>query len=456
MKIFRRNLYLHLMKFLNIVFLLLFTFSWAQKGFEISNPEKTVIPFQLINNLVFIPVNINGADLTFLLDSGVNETILFSLDNKKVNFNEIEKVKFSGLGESLDIEGLKSENNVVKIGKDYKDLKHMLFIILDESINFSSHVGIPVNGIMGYNFFKNHQIEINYNSKKITIYNDGKKFAKRQKKFTEFPITLEGNKPYMMADVEMNKKNVNSKLLIDLGNSDAVWLFPKLIEDFEYNRPNIDDYLGRGFNGDIFGKRSRIHGLSLGKFNFDQPIAAMPDEYSIQNLKLVPNRKGSIGSDILRRFSVIFDYPNQKLFLKKNRYYRDPFSFNSSGLEIQQDGMIWEKDILKIETRKIITTPTSHEIIEMPEKFQYSFVLRRNFSVAGCRKDSPCFVAGVRKNDLLISINKKPVSEMTMQKINDYFKEDDGKKIYFDVERDGQTLNFIITLQDPIPYQNAN
>lgn len=48
-----------------------------------------------------------------------------------------------------------------------------------------------------------------------------------------------------------------SKLLIDAGNGD-VWIFPSLIKDFVYNRPNIDDYLGRGFNGDIFGKRSRI------------------------------------------------------------------------------------------------------------------------------------------------------------------------------------------------------
>jgi hypothetical protein len=37
--------------------------------------------FQLINNLVFIPINVNGVELTFL-DSGVKETILFSLEEK--------------------------------------------------------------------------------------------------------------------------------------------------------------------------------------------------------------------------------------------------------------------------------------------------------------------------------------------------------------------------------------
>lgn len=441
------------MKFLKIIFILFYTLSFSQKGFETSNQNKTVIPFKLINNLIFVPVNINGVDLTFLLDSGVNETILFSLDRKEINFNDIEKIKFSGLGESIDIEGLKSENNIVTIGKNYKDSKHTVFIILDESINFSSHVGIPVNGIIGYHFFKNHQIEINYTSKKITVFNDEKTFNNQQKRFTAFPITIEGNKPYILADVEMTDQKASSKMLIDLGNSDAIWLFPKLIENFEYNRPNIDDYLGRGFNGDIFGKRSRIHRLYLGKFTFEKPLTAMPDEFSIQHLNLVPNRKGSIGNEILRRFTVIFDYPAQKILLKKNKNYYLPFLFNSSGLDIQQDGMTWEKDLVTVATRRSTRTPDGQQIIEQPEKFHYNFVLKPKFSVAGCRKDSPCFAAGIRKNDQLISINKKTVGDMTMQKINDYFKEDDGTKIHLEIERNDQILNFIITLKDPIPYE---
>lgn len=444
------------MKFLKVIFLFLYTLSFSQNGFEISNPKKTVIPFKLINNLIFIPVNINGVDLTFLLDSGVNETILFSLEEKEVNFNAIEKIKFSGLGESMDIEGLKSESNLVNIGQDYRDSKHTVFIILDERINFSSHVGIPVNGIIGYHFFKNHQVEINYLSRKITIYNDEKSATKRQRNFTEFPLTIEGNKPYMMADVEVSDKKVHSKMLIDLGNSDAIWLFPKLIENFEYNRPNIDDYLGRGFNGDIFGKRSRIHRLYLGDFILEKPLTAMPDEYSIQNLKLVPNRKGSIGSDILRRFTVIFDYPNQKIFLQKNRNFKEPFLFNSSGLDVMHDGMDWEKDMVNINTKRVTREFSEMQIYESSNSFKYNFVLKPKFSVAGCRKDSPCFTAGIRKGDQLISINRRKVGDLTLQKINTIFREEDGTQVKLEVERAGEILTYIITLIDPIPYQHAN
>ncbi|WP_228414526.1 PDZ domain-containing protein [Chryseobacterium sp. SNU WT5] len=441
------------MKFL---FLLITLNSFAQQGFQISDSKKTVIPFKLINNLIFIPVNVNGVGLTFLLDSGVKESILFSLENKEINFNEIEKVKFSGLGESMDIEGLSSRNNLVTIGKDYRDIKHTIYIILDEGINFSSHIGIPVNGIMGYNFFANHKVEINYSSKKITVYNNNAFAEKRLRKFKDLPITIENNKPYIMTGVEMTGHKIDSKMLIDLGNSDAVWLFPKLIENFEYNRPNIDDYLGRGFNGDIFGKRSRIHRIYIGDFIFEKPLTAMPDEYSIQNLKLVPNRKGSIGNELLRRFTVVFDYPDRKILLKKNKFFRDAFLFNASGLDIQHDGMDWEKDLVKIETVRNSRSTEAINVYQAESGFRYNFVLKPKFSVAGCRKDSPCFVAGIRKNDQIISVNNKKTSELTLQKINNILKEDDGTRVKIQVQRAGEILNFTITLVDPIPYKDEN
>lgn len=133
-------------------FILLFFTLWtyAQGGFKIiNNKNKTVIPFTLINNLIFVPVNINGAKLTLLLDSGVNETILFSLGNNDVEFRDVQKMKFTGLGENIEVEGLLSVNNKATVGKEFTDSNHTVYIILNEDFNFSSHIGIPVNGILG-------------------------------------------------------------------------------------------------------------------------------------------------------------------------------------------------------------------------------------------------------------------------------------------------------------------
>jgi len=423
----------------------------AQNRFEIKNGSKVVIPFKLINNLIFIPININGAELTFMLDSGVTENTIFSLEDKEIKLSQMEKMKFSGLGGNRSIEGFKSDLNIGKIGKNLVNDSLMLYIIQDEEFNISSHIGIPVNGFMGYHFFKDYPIIIDYQSKKITVFKDRKLFEKKIKKFEEFTISVEKNKPYIFADVEMTSEKKPSKMLIDIGNSDAIWLFPTLIKDFVYNRPNIEDFLGRGFNGDIYGKRSRIHQLHLGNFKFEKPLTAMPDEFSIQHLNLAKDRKGSIGGEIMSRFNVAFDYKNEKIYLRKNNRYQDPFHFNMSGLDFKQDGLQWEKDYLTFRT--LNEKSTSGDIQTYNSNLQYKFILKPLFSIAGVRKDSPAGKAGLKKDDQLIIINGKKTSEMTLNKIMEMMKSDEGKTIYITVNRKGLELKFSFTLEDPIPYQ---
>lgn len=139
----------------------------GQEGFLFEkNVDKAVIPFKLINNLIFIPIKVNGIELNFLLDSGVEETLLFSMEDKKeVSFFNVEKITLRGLGSESSIEGLKSKNNILEI-PGLKSTNHLLYIVLDQNFNLSSHIGIPVNGIIGYNFLKNNLIEINYEKKK--------------------------------------------------------------------------------------------------------------------------------------------------------------------------------------------------------------------------------------------------------------------------------------------------
>lgn len=424
----------------------------AQDGFVLENADKTVIKFKLINNLIFIPMTVNGVELNFMLDSGIAETLLFSLENKEVDFKNIEKITFKGLGETVSVEALKSIKNNIKIGNHFVDKSHTVFIVLDEDFNISQDIGIPVNGIIGYYFFKNHPIEINYLKKTITVYKDSSKFPKRVKRYAEFPMTVELNKPYMLADVEMKHDKQSSKLLLDLGNTDSVWLFPVLIKDFVYNRPNIDDFLGRGFSGDIFGKRSRINSLSIGNFKLNKPIASMPDEFSIQHLKLVKDRKGSIGSEILRRFSVIFDYSEKKIYFKPNKNLDDPFLIDGSGLELKQDGLIWEKEEVKVETAKKNSAGNEINVLDNSNTFQYKFSLKPVFIVSGTRKDSPAQKVGILKNDELVTIDNKPAKEMTLSKIHAILKTDISRKIKLEIKRNGSPMKVDFTLEDPIPY----
>lgn len=420
----------------------------AQQGFVFeSGKNKTVIPFKLINNLMFVEVQVNGVPLNFLLDSGVEETILLSLEDKsEVRFNQVEKIKLRGLGNADAIEGLKSSNNVVSFD-GWVDAHHDLYIVLDQDFNFSSHVGIPVNGIIGYHFFKNHLVQINYSKRKITVYNDAvKAHQKLDKKFESFPITIEKAKPYFEFDVLLNQQIQNSKMLIDTGNSDALWIFQNTQPLTQVPVPHFEEYLGRGFSGDINGKRAKVSGIQMGSFKFKQPIVSFPDSVSVKSVNLVPGRRGSIGGELLKRFDILLDYPNQTIALKKSKYFSEPFNYNMSGIELQNEGTQWVQETVRLATVKDDKNNSENQV----EPFKYKFSLKPIYSISGIRKNSPAEKCGLQKGDILVSINGAQAYKYTLQQINDMLKTHEGKTMYFTVERNGKNQNFQFELQNEL------
>lgn len=412
--------------------------------------DKISMPIQIINNLVFIPIKVNGVELNFLLDTGVEEIILFSLEDKQeVKFYNSEKINLRGLGSKESIEGLKTTNNILEIGS-LKSIKQLIYVILDESFNLSSHIGIPVNGIIGYHFFKEHLISINYAKKKLVVSkNNELNISRIRKKYNEVPITIEKHKPYLLANVFIDQKNVQVKLLIDNGNSDSVWLFENLSDDIKVPSRNFVDFLGKGFSGDIDGKRARVSKFTFDKYSFNSPIVAFPDSSSIKNVRMVENRLGSVGGGILKRFSVVFDYKNEKLYLRKNSHFDEPFTYNKSGIEIQHHGLQWVQETVKLETIPIsggVTFDASGE--KITEKFKYKFNLKPIYEISNIRKKSPAELCGLKVGDVILTINKSPVYTYSLQKINEMFRSEDEKWINLEIERNSQIMKFKFQLLD--------
>lgn len=428
----------------------------AQEGFAITTPDKVIIPFQFINNIIIIPVVVNGVELQFVLDSGMGETLLFSLENKEINFNNVEKITFNGLGGEKSVEGLQSSKNVVSIAENFVDTNHKIYIVSDEDFNISLHLGVPVNGIMGYDFFKNYPVEINYIQHRMYIHT-GVEQVKNIGKYESLPITMEKKKPYIQASLHMKGKDIPAKMLLDLGNSDAVWVFPKTIEGLHYQGARFDDYLGRGFNGDVRGKRGRIHSVSLGKYILYKPIASFPDQESLRSVLLAKNRAGSIGTEIISRFSVVMDYPNNRFYFKKNKYFNYPFKYNMSGLDIKHDGVQWAQTLVKMEVEsaqdpKEALEKSGTKVIKSPGRFQYKFELKPAYTITGVRKGSPGDIAGLQEGDQVISVKNIPTSELTLEHIVQILSLKEDKVINIVVKRNDELLKRQVVLKDPIPY----
>lgn len=431
------------------VFLLLLspcTF-FGQKGFQWhSNKSKIEIPFQHVYNLIIIPVEINKAKLNMLLDTGADNSIIFSLpENDTLRFYNSKKVKVKGLGSEEVIEGLLSENNKIKIS-GFEDDKFPMLIVLDQDVNFSARLGIPINGILGYSFFKDYPIEINYQKKVMTIHKN-RDFLKKKKfkKYHKYPISIINNRPYIDVPTKIEKDTLNLKLLIDIGLGDGLWLFEN--NDIKASDVFFEDILGRGLNGPVIGKRSRVEAVKIADFTLNEALVSYPYQSYFPKVGIVNGRNGSLGGEILHRFNVIIDYQGQFLHLKKNSRFQKPFNYNMSGIVIQHNGIEYVKEEIKLEVKTDYGRKVDNAINVDDTRLKYQFTLKPVFEVSSVRKGSPADLAGILPGDKISKINKRSVHEYTIQKINDLLQSEEGKWIYIDIERKSTPIAFKFQLK---------
>src|SRR5207237_892827 len=88
---------------------------------------------------------------------------------------------------------------------------------------------------------------------------------------------------------------------------------------------------------------------------------------------------GIIGGEILRRFTVIFDYPRKQLILEPNARFAEPYDFDMSGLMVTAHG-----DDLK--------TFRVHHVIS----------------------PSPAYDSGLRVGDVITAIDGQPAADLSL------------------------------------------
>jgi len=251
-------------------------------------------------------------------------------------------------------------------------------------------------------------------------------------------MKIKDNKPYIDIIVNNEGKREKVSLLIDSGSSDSFWLFNE--ERFLEANSNkyFDDYLGQGLSGGIFGKRAKLDRVEIGDFHLNKVKVAYPEESSFENVKILEGRDGSIGGDVLRRFTIIMDYASQKIVLKKNSKFNDPFYYNMSGLTIEHDGVVLVKDRLNNVASSLRANEDSREDrISIPLATVYNFYLAPRFVVSELREDSPAALAGIKKGDEILQVNGKPTYRYKLHDLIALFSSHEGKKISMVVDTNG-------------------
>jgi hypothetical protein len=422
----------------------------AQNGFhfQLKSNDKQRISFKLMNNLIVIPVEINGKTLSFILDTGLNKTIVFNLTkNDSIGFSNPKKILLRGLGGGEPVDAILSENNTISI-KNVVGYNESIYVILKDFFDLSSKMGTTIHGIIGYDLLSNFVIRINYSSKKISFYRPGKFTLKKCRKCEILPIEFHRKKPYVNVQVQLDtlgNQLTNVKMLLDSGGSDALWLFENSKTAIKTPKRFFKDILGEGLSGVIYGNRSRIPKLKIGGFEIEQPTVSFLDSLSTKIARRFKQRNGSLGGAVLKRFTVWLDYPNRQVMFKGNRLFTAPFNYNMSGLDIAYNG----KELIKEAVPDVSKYKVSDwNSVTFSASFSYKF--KPSYIVKNVVENSSADKAGLKAGDVIIKINNKSAHAYKLNEIIAEFSEKVNRKIQLKIKRFGVEMTFKFRLEKRI------
>ena len=143
---------------------------FAQSSFYFpEGVKKRTFSFKLINNLIVLPVQINGVALNFLLDSGVNKTILFNNDLISIHdFESREIINIRDFSNVAFILAFRVEADFFKIDR-LTGVNHEILLLEDENLKFSKLIRIEYSNDKTISCRKCSILPIRFKNKKPLV-----------------------------------------------------------------------------------------------------------------------------------------------------------------------------------------------------------------------------------------------------------------------------------------------
>lgn len=298
----------------------------------LTDEKSTEIPFDMAKNHVIIPVELQGRQLRFVLDTGMpaHGAVLFGGSNcDSVPLDYVGEAQVGGVG------GGPSRARVafgatIRLGG--LELTQQMIVAMppdpERGLAFEGR-----DGVIGYALFSRFVVELDYDRMVMTVAEPAE--SHRPDSAAVLPLTLTNNVPRVRCDVELlDGTVVPLEPVVDLGASHAISLNAGAHPEISIPKGAIEARLGRGVGGTLDGRVGRVKSLTLAGLRLDNVVTSFRTKAheGAPGLEAV-ERDGNLGGDALRRFNVTFDYRGKEMLLEPNSHFHEPFEYDMAGIE---------------------------------------------------------------------------------------------------------------------------
>ncbi|MEO6919644.1 MAG: aspartyl protease family protein [Collimonas sp.] len=350
--------------------------------------DSVTLPFRLLNNHIYVEASINGAaPQLFVFDTGATN-MLDTGAAKGLGIAVEGALPGGGFGDKIEDFGLAKVNSVSLGGLTLPDQ----VFGTENSTGWGAIEGIKSAGLLGYEFVKRAVLTIDYAKRTLT-------FTKQEvfhppKDVPVIAFTFDGHIPMVAGTLD----GFPGEFEIDTGSRGALIVMRAfadangLVDKYHATRKAT---VGYGVGGPSKALLARAGKLTLGPVAIEAPVTELiADKGGAAN---ATRTAGNIGGDLLKQFTVTFDYAHQNIWLQPNQLAGKPQAFDRSGLWISraEGGDIMVGDVAGQSAAARIGLAVGDEIASVngkPAKDTALYDLREEFKSAPGTK----FVLGVK------------------------------------------------------------
>lgn len=364
-------------------------------GLALLAPQPVKV--EIIAGHIYLPVTVNGHKARFVLDTGAQSSVILPQASKELEVTGGVTIQASGAGNETVPARI---TKVAKIEAGGEEVQNMQAVVLDLP------PGLECDGVLGQPFLSKFVTTIDYQQKEVTFCRP--KDYEPAKGATELPVKLSTGIPQL----EVTISGIKGWATIDTGAAGTLTLTSPFVEQNKLAAKypvRAKTIVGKGVGGYVFGELFRLPDFEFGPFKMPPLVASMSSQKSgaFASTTVIAN----IGSDVLSRFKVTFDYPGQRMFLEKAARFSDPSEANRTGIIVDFDGQ-------------------AEMVVDV---------------VPG----SPGAEAGLVKGDEIVELNGKPMSEQKPSVLREAVRQKAGTSLRLKVKRSsGDLVDVTVKLRD--------
>ena len=368
-----------------------------------ANKAAFTLPFELIDNRVFIEVRLNGkGPYHFILDTGAGADVGDHVA-RQLGLELADAGEGQGVGEKKQ-HFSRTRIAEVQVGElRMRDIEFGVTPLDDSPQVFGTK---PVDGIIGRQVFERMVVKHNY-IERILTFTQPEKFT-----YSGSGTIVHFERPRQIPVVEAVLDGVPGKFGVDTGARSALLLYGpfcaqnKLREKYA---ARLEGVTGWGLGGPVRSLLARAGELKIGDVAVRDPVIRLSTQKA--GLTASSSMAGLIGPDVLAQFDVTFDYARSRIIFEKNRNYGRRDSYDRAGIWMGQTG--------------------------------------NTFTVVDVIAGGPGQEAGVRQGDTILAIDGVSTEHLVLPEVREKMRRRPvGDKVSLLLESEGKQRSAVVILRD--------